>query len=68
MSLSEPPDDDDGPRAVEIRDRGPTPSNAALARDRDDVMKAAEHSHARRTREVILPRLRGLGARKRPTC
>lgn len=56
ISLSEPPDDNDSPRAFEIEARDPSPTDRALAREREGVMKEALNQLTPAEREVILLR------------
>jgi RNA polymerase sigma-70 factor (ECF subfamily) len=55
-SLSDPPDDDNGPRAVEIPSREPSPVERATAREREDAMRAALELLTPTERVVILLR------------
>jgi len=63
LSLSEQPDDDDAPRALEIAARDPSPDERSLAREREGIMQAALDQLTPAEHEVILLRdYAGLGA------
>lgn len=55
-SLSAPPDDTDGPRAMEIPARDPSPHERAMAHEREAAIQAALELLTPAEREVILLR------------
>jgi RNA polymerase sigma-70 factor (ECF subfamily) len=55
-SLSAPPEEDDGPRAIEIPARDPSPHERAMAREQAAVIRAALEKLTPAEREVILLR------------